>query len=94
VLASCSSCHGGGAPSGSLDLSSQSAAYSHLVGVAAKGPSCGSTGETRVVAGDSARSLLYNKVNGTQDCGNQMFTAGPNDVGLVKSWIDDGAQND
>jgi hypothetical protein len=93
ALGTCSGCHASAGAAANLDLSSQSTAYANLVGVKASGPSCGSTGEFRVVAGSAGQSLLYNKINGTQDCGNQMITGGPNDVALVQSWINDGAQN-
>jgi hypothetical protein len=94
ALSSCSGCHASAGAAANLDLSSQSTAYANLVGVRASGPSCGSTGEIRVVAGNSSQSLLYSKINGTQNCGNQMLTSGPSDVALVKSWIDNGARND
>jgi hypothetical protein len=73
-------------------MGSQSNAYANLVGVQASGPSCGSTGETRVVPGNSAMSLLYHKVAGTEDCGNTMPSASQA-AALIQQWIDEGAPN-
>ena len=93
----CTDHHSGANPSGALDMSTQAKAYADLVGVKAAGPSCGTSGETRVVAGSHATSLLYMKVAGTQTCGNQMpdgLTPISSDkVALIQSWIDDGALN-
>ena len=89
ALTSCTMCHGA---SGNLDMSSQSTAYSNLVGVTAAGPACGASGEMRVVPGNSAMSLLYNKIAGTEDCGNTMPETAPG-VTLIQSWIDEGAPN-
>ncbi len=89
ALTSCTTCHGA---SGNLDMSSQSTAYTNLVGVMAAGPSCGGSGETRVVPGNAAMSLLYNKVAGTEDCGNTMPES-PQGVTLIQSWINEGAPN-
>lgn len=96
----CSVHHSGGAPSGNLNMSSQSLAYQNLVGVAASGPSCGGADPvpTRVVAYDHDGSLLWQKVMGLQKCGSQMPLGGPylssTQIDLIASWIDDGAQND
>lgn len=90
-------CHGGGA--GNLDMSNQTDAYDNLVGVAAAGGACSSTGQNRVEAGDSAASILWVKVNGGPDlCGSQMPLAqGPlssTEVDMIAAWIDAGAAND
>ncbi len=89
--ASCTSCHSvsGGLEAG-LDL--QADAWNNLVGQ----PSWLYTGETLVSAGDSASSLLYKKVAGTQgSSGDQMPYGGPyldtETVAEIAAWIDDGA---
>jgi hypothetical protein len=103
---SCIDHHSGGtSAAGSLDMSSQKLAYQNLVGVPAAGPLCGPAGldggtpEIRVVAGSSASSLLYQKLSEAQPaCGGEMPALGmqisPDQLALVKSWIDEGAPND
>jgi hypothetical protein len=71
----CTGCHrpgGGGVTVGMLDMSTQSVAYSSLVGVNAAGIGAGTSGVTcasvmpplvRVIPSDSANSLLFNKVH-------------------------------
>jgi len=71
----CISCHRPGASGvnvGMLDMSTQTAAYANLVGVAAMGIGAGTSGITcasatpaltRVIPSDSANSLLWNKVS-------------------------------
>jgi hypothetical protein len=71
----CTGCHrpgGSGVVVGMLDMSTQSAAYSNLVGVYAQGTGAGTSGITcasvmpplvRVAPSDSANSLLFNKVH-------------------------------
>jgi hypothetical protein len=85
---------------GKLDLSSSTAAYANLVGVAAQGTACGTSGLTRVVAGHSAESLLYDKVLSKTTatpapCGTPMPENMPAlstaDVALIQEWIDSGA---
>jgi hypothetical protein len=108
MAASCTNptCHYSGAEAspvaGSLDMSSQAAAYMNLVGVAVTTPSnlpstaghvC--TGE-RVVPGDSSMSLLYLKVwELSPPCGVQMPEVGANltaaQILTIKTWIDEGA---
>jgi hypothetical protein len=73
IAARCTSCHrpgGGGFTVGLLDLSTQAAAYSNLVGVAAQGTGAGTSGITcasasltRVTPNDAAHSLLVNKIS-------------------------------
>jgi hypothetical protein len=68
----CTGCHrpgAGGVTVGMLDMSTQAAAYTNLVGVASLGTGAGTSGTTcasimmpRVAAGNAAGSLLYNKV--------------------------------
>ena len=103
ISANCASCHSNGHSgftSGMLDMSSQSAAYTNLVGVAAAGVSCGGGGRTRVVPGDHTTSLLWQKVNakttgGTSPCGSPMplsaTTLSSTQVAMIAAWIDAGA---
>jgi hypothetical protein len=110
VTAHCGDCHKGddsGIKYGGLDMSTMSLAYMNLVGVKAAGTeppgsaagyvACGTTMEIRVVAGSSATSLLYNKVNGTEDCGVRMPKGDPTlsaaNIATIKDWIDQGALN-
>jgi hypothetical protein len=117
IGARCTGCHRPGASGvnvGGLDMSTQAKAYANLVGVPAAGTGAGTSGITcasvmppivRVVPGDSANSLLYNKVNskltGTlAACGSPMplpSTGAPlraGQVALIKAWIDNTAPND
>jgi hypothetical protein len=104
VLTQCADHHSGGASAaGNLDMGTQSSAYANLVGVPAQGPACGIEGLdggtplVRVLPGDSAKSLLYQKLAGTQTCGSAMpDESSPlpaSQIALVKSWIDEGAPN-
>lgn len=90
-------CHGGAHPFAGLNMGTQAEAFSNLVNVMAAGSACGSTGEVRVVPGNAAKSLLYNKVAGTQDCGVRMPYGGPYLdqalIDLIETWIDEGAPN-
>jgi hypothetical protein len=98
--AHCLPCHstGNGKSKGKLDLSSQSAAYKALVGTKAAGSSCATSGSTRVVAGMSSMSLLYEKLNPKPPCGAQMpenaTALGAADLATIAAWIDGGAAND
>ena len=92
-------CHtsagGEGITEGMLDMTSESTAYSNLVGIAAMGTSCSGMG-TRVVAGSATTSILYEKINPTSTrCGSQMPLGGSSlssaDVTLVEDWINSGA---
>jgi len=80
-----------------LSFGVKATAYSDLVGVAAQGSGCKSSGEKRVVAGSSATSLLYMKVAGTQTCGARMpenkTPLSAANIALIKNWIDQGAMN-
>jgi hypothetical protein len=75
-------------------LGSNDALYAELVGQMAAGSECANKGHIRVVAGDSASSLLYLKLT-APPCGDKM----PQDpamlaaekIDLVKQWIDEGA---
>jgi hypothetical protein len=97
IQGNCLPCHstGDGNNTGMLDMSSQATAYMNLVGTMAAGSACGSSGETRVVAGDSAMSLLYQIVNPNPPCASQMPRNGPPlkpaDIAMIGAWIDQGA---
>jgi hypothetical protein len=108
----------GGVTTGMLDMSTQGLAYADLVGVAAAGVGAGASGVLcsslgvnadagpqllRVVPGDSADSLIYEKVNAkvvgvNAPCGNSMPSSGvaltPDQVALIAAWINAGAPND
>jgi hypothetical protein len=75
ISARCISCHkptSSGVTVGLLDMSTQAAAYTNLVGVAAQGIGAGTSGVTcgsvtpslvRVVPSNSSASLIFNKVH-------------------------------
>jgi hypothetical protein len=95
----CSPCHHPGGEGSFQDFSSQSTAYAALVGVKASGPSCGSSGDTRVVPGSASQSLLFQKVSeASPPCGSQMPLGGPplssSQITLIENWINAGALND
>jgi hypothetical protein len=97
IAKQCLPCHatGAGFKMGMLDMSSQAMAYTNLVGAMAMGTACKGKG-TRVVASDSAMSILYAKIT-TPTCGTKMPHA-PGmltkaDIALFKAWIDGGAPN-
>ena len=114
IGARCTGCHrpgGGGLTVGMLDMSTQAKAYANLVGVVSAGTGAGTSGVTcasaavpRVAAGNSAGSLLYNKVASklagvSPACGSPMPLPGTAaaltqaQVDLIASWIDGGALN-
>jgi hypothetical protein len=95
----CGPCHQQGQLAPFMDFGTQSTAYAALVGVKASGPSCGSSGETRVVPGDASRSLLFQKISETvPPCGAPMpYGSHPLPTGqvtLIEDWINAGAKND
>lgn len=95
----CSVCHKPEGIGAFQDFSSQSSAYAALVGVKASGPSCGSSGETRVVAGNASKSLVFQKVSeANPPCGSQMPFGEPplssTQMTLIEEWINAGALND
>jgi hypothetical protein len=98
IKPNCTPCHAqlAGLKDGKLDMSAQDKAYANLVGVAAAGVSCTGKG-TRVVAGNAAGSLLYQKVTGHPPCGDPMPQGLPSlssdDTQLIQSWIQGGALN-
>ncbi len=101
-----SECHGSGA--GGLVMTSQTTAYSNLVGIQAAGMcpeggddlscSCGASGETRVVADHPEQSLIVEKISGDPSCGTHMPPTGApvtaEQITLVTNWISAGAKND
>jgi len=111
ISGSCLPCHatGTGNSVGMLNLSTQAMAYANLVGasgtgVPAAGSACGTSGLLRVEPGNSANSLLWEKVNGKlagmnpPPCGSAMPLTGtaltPTQVNEIAAWIDAGAPND
>ena len=97
IMANGNTCTAHHPTSGNMDLSTQAKAYASIVGTASMGPACGSKMETRIVASNSTGSLLYNKVNGSQDCGGQMplgeTPLSAAQIALIKAWINHGALN-
>ncbi len=104
VSTQCLPCHatgGVGQISGLLDLSTKELAYSNLVGVRSAGVSCATSGLTRVVAGNAAASLLFQKVSSKTlstptPCGDSMPDNGVTltlaDVNTIQAWINGGAR--
>ena len=94
---SCTSCHGAIHETG-LVLGTKATAYASLVAVKANGAQCKNGTRTRVVANDAEASLLWTKINGTQDCGDKMPLGGTKlsqaKIDLVKAWIEAGAKDD
>lgn len=97
ISGTCTGCHGGNFPSGSLNMGAQATAYANLVNVTSAGPACGIKMEKRVLPNDHANSLIWNKINGTQDCGSRMPLGGgalsQEKIDLMAEWIDLGAPN-
>jgi hypothetical protein len=96
----CRSCHQPGATY-SLDFSSKQIAYDELVGGPNMGAAefivCSGFGYRRVVPGDPEASLLVQKLEATQPCGDRMPPGALSDLGLsgeVRRWISAGALND
>lgn len=92
LAAACVRCHG---TSGGLDLSTESLAYTNLVGVAARGGTCAGGSRVRVVRGNATMSLLYQKLTNTQDCGNSMprgaAALNATQLTTIRTWINAGA---
>ncbi|MCB9777640.1 MAG: hypothetical protein H6742_03670 [Alphaproteobacteria bacterium] len=90
-----SSCHGEGGGSADLDLSSAEVSHAQLVGVA----STKAESETRVVAGSTADSYLWTKLQAHDDGtavieGDPMPPSAPladDQLALVQGWIEAGA---
>lgn len=89
-------CHGGGA--GGLAMTSRDGAYAALVGAGAAGPFCDSSGLLRVVPGDPAASLLFEKIaSRTPRCGEPMPIAAmlaERQIEQIREWIERGAPDD
>ena len=70
-------------------------ARTNLVGVRAMGSACGTSGLTRVVAGDATMSLMYRKISTMPPCGNRMRPTGAalttTQLDRVRNWINAGA---
>jgi hypothetical protein len=102
IATKCAPCHttagGTGISSGHLDMTTQAAAFTNLVNVAAGGTACAGMG-TRVVPGNADGSLLYLKVSvdDPTPCGGKMPLGGPAlpeaQAEMIEEWIDDGAPN-
>jgi len=98
-MAKCGGCHvmgKTGVSKGKLDMSAKATAYTNLVGVMAQGTGCATSMQTRVVAGNSAMSLLYNKISVAKPvCGERMPDDNPvlvdASIATIKAWIDEGA---
>jgi hypothetical protein len=101
----CLPCHapgGTGNSAGKLDMSTQGLAYMNLQ-MSAAGASCKASGLKRVVPGDTAMSLLVNKVGsahppcGTQmpyGCGGTAPCLSAPQVQEIADWIAGGAKNE
>lgn len=87
----CQGCHGSG--SGGLFMQDQGITLGDLIDTGATTGLC--NGRTRVVPGDSADSLLFQKVSGIGLCGPRMPLGGPflsaAETELIRAWIDGGA---
>ncbi len=97
IAADCRPCHTA-EDDGDLDMSSRRLAFDNLVNEDASGSACAGDGRVRVVPGDAEESLLVQKLEGTQDCGDRMprgRTALPQaQIELIKAWIEGGANDD
>lgn len=84
----CTGCHGS---LGNLDLGA-GVSHNNLVNVI----SSGYAPVLRVSSGDTANSVLWHKVSGTGEYGDQMPQNGQlsqEDIDLIKNWIKEGAVN-
>ena len=105
IETTCAPCHtttgasGIGISLGKLDLTSQAAAFTNLVGVQASGSECKGAG-TLVTPGNPDASIFYLKLSldDPSPCGAKMPFHGPPltqaQADLVESWITAGAPND
>ncbi len=97
IMPICSGCHRSVNPTGALDMSTVRKAFDDLVDQQAAGPACGSSNLERVVPGNSAMSLLVQKLAGTQTCGSQMPLNGTplsaDQIDRIRRWIDQGAHD-
>jgi hypothetical protein len=96
----CAPCHVAGMPGftgGMLDMSTQAAAFTNLVGVEAAGEACSGMGK-RVNPGDPSTSLIFEKVNmSTPPCGQRMplgqSPLAADQITEIHDWIAAGAMN-
>jgi hypothetical protein len=95
VFQPCVVCHQGPTPAGALSFEADKA-YAQLVNVTARS-SC--TSQQRVKPGDPDDSVLFLKIVGTA-CGSRMppasptyFDGQPEKLATVRTWIEQGAQN-
>jgi hypothetical protein len=90
----CTACHTGAQPSAGLNLS-DATSYASLVNV----PSRNKPGAIRVVPGDPTNSYLIQKIEGAQGIvGERMPRTGgpyltPNQITIIRRWIELGAPN-
>jgi hypothetical protein len=90
----CTTCHVGAQPTGGLNLS-DATAYASLVNVA----SSRKTGAIRVIPGDPTNSYLIQKIEGAPGIiGERMPRTGgpyltPNQITIIRRWIELGAPN-
>jgi hypothetical protein len=84
---------------GPMPLRNTTESFAYLVGApaAGSGSACAATGILRVNPNDANTSLLYLKVNGTQNCGSRMPLSGqalaPQEITAIQQWINMGALN-
>lgn len=93
IQPSCS-CHLSATGSGGLAMPDAASAYAALVEQpASSGGPC--DGETLVVSGDAASSVIYRKVTGTNLCGQKMPMGGADlsqdKIDILEAWIAAGA---
>lgn len=94
-------CHSSSMEAG-LRLDQRALAHQSMVGVAARGAACNTTGQLLVAAGDPTASLLYGKLAAMPACGVPMpptATVGdtpitPAMLEVVRAWIAAGALDD
>jgi hypothetical protein len=100
-----SMCHGGDVGVGALSLQTKDSAYTALVGTKAMGSNltpggtnCKDLEVARVVAGDPDNSLLVEKLEATQPCGDPMPPGGIRlkdaQIQQVRMWVKNGAKRD
>jgi hypothetical protein len=103
ITPNCLRCHAEPPPiESNLEMRTQQEAYGNLVNVSAMGDACGirppdGGPPMRVIPGDSADSLLYQKITNTQKCGSGMpldsDSLPADQILVIQTWIDQGATN-
>jgi len=84
---------------GPMPLRNTNESFTNLVNAPAAGSGsvCAATGILRVNPNDANTSLLYLKVNGTQNCGSRMPLSGQplssQEITAIQQWINMGALN-